>query len=685
MSGKQWYEKSYKRILVDMHIPDWSDEFLRDFSADNYADMMALAGIDTAEIYAGSCLGLCYWPTKVGYPHRAVIGGRDILGETVAACRKRGIGVQIYLNVWNRTAYDNHPEWRIVLPNGLGTIDQGGRFGQCCPNTPYGDYFIRLLDELNSMYECDGFWIDMIGNYHVCYCPACRERFRRETPFGELPRFVNWNDPAWLAFNKCRGKWLGEFATRVYNTIKERTPERSVTLQSASVRGGRRNAISQSFLDASDYLAGDFTGDSVEQSTICKLYSHLSKHHPMEFMTPRCENLYHHTTERTMSNMKMRSYAAVANQCSFTLIDAIDPRGTLDKRFYEHAHEINSGFKLYEKYLDSGSRPVADIGIYHSFDSICEPDCGTITIEKFMGTYLDPYRNIVNALQKNHLLFRFVNKANLDQVPLVFLSDCSTLTTEECQALREYVSNGGKLFATFRSTLWSPDTGRLPDMQLADVFGVHYTGEMTQEVTYIAPAKENSIPGITESYPLMLDGCQLKITASPDCEVLGLLTLPISEASEKYHFGSAISNPPMVPTPFPAMVRHKFGKGEVIYVAGKIEAEALDFHRNVLVSLLRSLLGDSIVATNAPQCVECTLFEQKEQNRMVLSVLNLPVELPALPIYNVKLDVRLLPGLCVKFVTCGADSKACEYTVKDGVLSLNIAELNEFAIFGINF
>ena len=67
---KTWFQQSLHRLLVDMHIPDWDEQFLKDFSPENYADMMALAKVGTAEIYAGSCLGLCYWPTRVGFPHR---------------------------------------------------------------------------------------------------------------------------------------------------------------------------------------------------------------------------------------------------------------------------------------------------------------------------------------------------------------------------------------------------------------------------------------------------------------------------------------------------------------------------------------------------------------------------------------------------------------------------------------
>ena len=54
MNDAMWFDRSFRRGLVDMHIPDWDPAFLRDFSAETYAECMALAGFDTVEIYAGN-------------------------------------------------------------------------------------------------------------------------------------------------------------------------------------------------------------------------------------------------------------------------------------------------------------------------------------------------------------------------------------------------------------------------------------------------------------------------------------------------------------------------------------------------------------------------------------------------------------------------------------------------------
>ena len=166
-----------RRFLVDMHIPDWDERFLSRFDPEDYANLMKNSGAENIEIYAGSCLGLCYWPTDIGFRH-ANLNGRDLFGEMLSACKKRGLDVTAYLNVWNRAAYDAHPEWRMILPGtgGKGTVQaRGQRFGVCCPNTPFGDFFISLTEELNCRYDFSGIWIDMIGWFSdICVCESCR-------------------------------------------------------------------------------------------------------------------------------------------------------------------------------------------------------------------------------------------------------------------------------------------------------------------------------------------------------------------------------------------------------------------------------------------------------------------------------------------------------------------------------
>jgi len=66
-----WFSHCYRRNLVDMHIEDWSDEFLSKFSPEIYVDNLKKAHIQAPMIYLQSHVGHCYFPTKVGHMHRA--------------------------------------------------------------------------------------------------------------------------------------------------------------------------------------------------------------------------------------------------------------------------------------------------------------------------------------------------------------------------------------------------------------------------------------------------------------------------------------------------------------------------------------------------------------------------------------------------------------------------------------
>ena len=48
----KWYENKFRRHLIDMHIEDWSDEFLSKFSAEAYFENLKKANIESAMIYS---------------------------------------------------------------------------------------------------------------------------------------------------------------------------------------------------------------------------------------------------------------------------------------------------------------------------------------------------------------------------------------------------------------------------------------------------------------------------------------------------------------------------------------------------------------------------------------------------------------------------------------------------------
>ena len=74
MRATKWYENSYRRNLVDMHIDDWHEEFLSRLEPETYVGLLKEARVQSAMVYANSHVGYCYWPTKTGRMHRGIGG-----------------------------------------------------------------------------------------------------------------------------------------------------------------------------------------------------------------------------------------------------------------------------------------------------------------------------------------------------------------------------------------------------------------------------------------------------------------------------------------------------------------------------------------------------------------------------------------------------------------------------------
>ena len=138
-----WYRTAYRRHVVDMHIPDWDARFLSALDPQIYVDQLIHARIQSTVLYAHSHVGLFNYPTAIGQMHQG-LRGRDFFGEVVRRCHDHNIRVVAYCSlIFDRWAYDRHPDWRIILVDGSEARDhirfglvKNGRHGLCCPNAP---------------------------------------------------------------------------------------------------------------------------------------------------------------------------------------------------------------------------------------------------------------------------------------------------------------------------------------------------------------------------------------------------------------------------------------------------------------------------------------------------------------------------------------------------------------------
>lgn len=637
----KWYQHSFWRNLVDMHIPDWNPDFMTRFSPEQYVKNMLAAEVDASELYAGNCLGLCFWPTRAGHMH-AGLKGQDLVGPTLGLLRQKDLKTLAYFNIWSRWAFDTHPHWRLVRINGTHTTQNPGgspgRFGQCCLNSPgYQAYVRAQMEDLATRFVFNGAWIDMLGWFGtICCCSDCRRRYFDETGC-EIPGAVDWCDPDWVRFQRKREQWMVDFAAMVRQTLLAIRPEISVVFNCAAWPGGWTSGITQAFLDQSDYLAGDFYGNSLWYSACCKFLNNATNNRPIEFMTSRCVSLDDHTTTKTPEELEFTASGSFAHNSAFVFIDAINPDGTMNPRLYEQMGALHRKLQKYQAELAPDATLLRDVSFLFNFESMIDPSpqktdlCQLAEGRSARGISGSPSQkmmNITHLMVASHLAYDLTCLKRIDEAvresQLIVVPDQTVMLEEELDRLREFAARGGSVLITARSGQIDRDGNRLADFAHAGLTGVHRLGESLEDITYLRPmpGAEELFTGYDACYPLSVARHAVLVKADDDVQVLARLTLPWSHSQEIHRFGSAISNPPGIDTDYPALTWRSYGQGRFMYLCVPLEEIEYPAQQKIFAGLLRYLLQKpSLIQTNAPSWLELLVYADPEHNRYLIDAL----------------------------------------------------------------
>ncbi len=642
--GEKWYEHAYRRAVIDMHIPDWDPAFLSQFDPEQYADMLVKSQAQSVVCYCQSHVGLFNFPTEVGTPH-AAFANRNMMQEMIAACHARNVAVQLYCSlIFDRTAADQHPDWRMRTWEGK-IQGEGGRHGVMCINSPYREYVRAFVTEICQKFEFEGIRFDMTFWPWLCFCEHCENRFSHEVG-GEIPRVIDWFDPRWVAFQRKREAWLVEFAAIATSTVREQRPQASVEHQSSTFPLNWMFGVTAPLASQNDFLQGDFYGDSLQGSFVRKLLEDLTPNRPFGYETSFSVSLQDHTARKPAPLLAAKAAAAIADQAAFVFIDAIDPIGTVNPHPHERMGEVFEQFLPY--YTELGGDRVADIAIYYSPESKFDPATNgrPVSNPDTSDSHTHSSMQAARALLRHHLPWKVVTRHSLEDligstsVKLLILSNVHMLDAAECDLIRKFVEAGGALYASGGTSLLDPLGNRHDDFQLADVFGVTLTESNWQPFDhYIAPTSEGEslFVDFDSAYPSFHQGYGMRVIPHPGANVLATTTLPWP-TDDNSRFASIHSNPPWVKSDQAEIVANAFGAGRGIYSASVIEnTETLEA---TFIETVKSLAGPSTCTVDAPPFVEMTLFHQPDRNRYLLSLVNFPSELPGVPIHDINVTLR---------------------------------------------
>lgn len=651
------YVRSRRRLLLDMHIPDWDPGMLADYSPSGLADLYSAAGADAALVYCKSHMGLSYWPTPVGGVHAAA-RERDLVGEVVHELRRRSIAVAAYHSViFDNWAAENHPEWRVVpatRERGLDWHMFDAKYGTLCPNQlAYREYERTQVQALLRRYGFETLWIDMAFWTALCVCEACEARARQELGYG-VPRVVDWSDPRWCRFQVAREHWMREFFVEIKAAAREVDADVWVTHNLAP---GLHNWFWGQRADGAaddDFVAGDLYGGRQQQIFVLALMRQLRSGVPTEFMTSRTRDLHDHTSTKTEHEMLTQALAAQAYDSSFLLIDSIDPQGTMNPAVYERIGRVFRRSKAFDGTVTG--TPRADVAVYYSDDSRVHLDeSGTPAgaVHQGWAPHSAAATGAGRALSRAHIAFTVITRLNLHDLGrfrALVLPDACRLSMDEIGALRSYVLSGGLLYASSSSSLYDPELGALENFGLAGLFGVRFAGLEEGHIVYLRPETEAGRAAILPERYLshgyrkreLAQGTKVQpvhtpvVEAVPGTEVLARITEPYGYPSpgsiEGHDFASIHSSPPWRDTARPAVVRTSSGAGRVVYTTQAIESDPNHSAQALFLSLLSDGLGfEPTCGAEAHPDVWVTVFDDEAAGTSTVSALYYTDEAPPGP------------------------------------------------------
>lgn len=217
-------------FLIDGYEPPFAPRL--EYDAEALAKTMADMNANTVRI--STMAKYAHIPGIRFSPHPE-LGNRDILAETIAACKPRGIRVVPYVSTSHKLAWtmvtQHYPEYAQRTRPGGGPARShmfaGEDHGTVCWNGPYRQAYLDMVERLVRDYDIDGLYFDTWFTGHfwpgrqVCYCDGCHDGFRKISGL-EIPWHENDSDytPAELRAIDRYHAWELELLVETARTVR---------------------------------------------------------------------------------------------------------------------------------------------------------------------------------------------------------------------------------------------------------------------------------------------------------------------------------------------------------------------------------------------------------------------------------------------------------------------------------
>ena len=496
-----------------MHIPKWAlffdfhtmpanPDVGRNFDVEVTADWFVECGADFVVFPARCNLGTAYYPTKIGTPHPAM--ERDLYGDLVAACHRRGIAISAYINIGlsHEEAY-RHREWTVVRADGrmYGEPFGDSFFRSMCYNTGYADHVVGMVREVVGWYGVDGFFFDC---FHTppCIGVECMERMKDEG--------VDFEDS--LALNDFNYRKMLTMGRHLAEGVREINADLLLYFNGIDFQA---QAELGSYLELECLPQGGWGYELLPM--VARYMRTLDK--PTLNMTGRFQKSWgDFGGVRTEASVEYDCIYGIANGIRPTIGDHFHPRGDLNRAVMELDRSIYGRLQKLEPWIE-GAEPVVEVANVVKADYPGYWWAG--------GDRPQRKERAVQALKAAtrvlcELKVQFDNagtSSDWEKYRVLVLPDEVEVDGELAERLQVHLDRGGAIISTGCSGL--DEAG---ERFALDAWGVEYEGEDTFDPAYIEFG--DGLAAGMPDMPVTLYERGTVVAARPGTEVLATITAP---------------------------------------------------------------------------------------------------------------------------------------------------------------
>jgi putative glycosyl hydrolase-like family 6 (GHL6) protein len=603
-------------------------------------------------------------------------GDRDLLSETIDACKPQGIKVIPYISTGHKLAWsmvtENYPEYgQKTTPHGEPSRNHmyaGEDHGTVCWMTPYREAYLDYVEHVVRDYDIDGIYFDAwFPNYfwpdkQLCYCQGCKDGFRKATGL-EIPYHENSEDYSAEeeeTIEKYHTWYKEDFITGVVLRVREIVKSHKDIPCISNINNPEKMAALDpriiSAMDAFLYERGNTIveraeGVSVARSLGLDIWPYIGVYHNW----PRLAFQGYNYQQQIFTNLMFGGGSIIAQ-----------PTGYIDHP--EHRKYVRYPFGIIKKNEEilKGLKNYPNVGVVYAYNS---PD------SHVQDSWLDGLTNArtstlgaFSACLNGHIqvssVSEFVldNPESLKKYPVLYLANIPHLSAKRIHNIQDYVRNGGNLVASYATTLFDSTGNRQTRFDLENLF----------KVKPIVPSGELALQ--IKSYQAMLGGPNdLYLTATKEGNKVfkekwqsRLFPLWFYEPVEVLDGGKVLMNIVLghkQQSILPGVVISDYGEGQVIYCASALESlynsGGQDLVQELILKFIASINNNPVpYKLDAPVSLIANLVS--DENRMILHLTNWTGnkhehpwrnEYYIAPVENVRLQIHIPENKKVKDIS----------------------------------